>query len=583
MESRAGSVNLDRRALIENAKKTIWLTRPDLRQLCGDDPVRLECWLALYGAREYAVFDTAPRTPPLDVLFQPSPLSHPDVAPALTLFLHSLWQSRPDLQQVFPIETREGQQGFLWWYIFHGIAEYGIGHLVTQEQRDFLSRPDPAVAQEANAPITHLMMALWRRHPDLQKAFPLDSPDARAAFPRWYALHGREVSGLGALFDDLQGRQSEAPVSLAAPPLPFGVNLIGFARGEFGLGEEVRMAAQSLQAVGIPCGIYNVEPGPNVTQNDHSADALISDTLPYSVNLFCMTGIDMATLVARTGSALLDGHYNIGLWPWELPEWPAEWRHAYDLVDEVWAASRYTYEAFVKSCPKPVRHVPSAVTVDATEGAIRSSFGLPEGRFLFVFSFDGLSSIARKNPIACIEAFCKAFPQGDEPVGLVVKAMRPFPTHPAWQALLTRAERDRRIIVISETFSRGRLLDLYRVCDCFVSLHRSEGFGRCIAEAMMLAKPVIVTGYSGNLDYTTRGGAGLVDYRLQILSPGDYPFSEGQHWASPDLEHCAWWMRRMIESLDLRERLAERGKEIVTAACGVLTTGLEYAATIPIL
>ncbi|MBV8436343.1 MAG: glycosyltransferase family 4 protein [Silvibacterium sp.] len=559
--------------LIENAWKTIWLTRPDLRSLCQDDPIQLASWLALYGPREYEVLGTPPFPPPLNVLYQPSPAARTDVGPPLTQFLHYLWQNRPDLQQIFPIDTREGQQGFLWWFFFHGVAEWDIARLVTPEQRDFLNQADPAVQQDADSPITRLMLELWRRHPDLQSAFPLASPEGRAGYQGWYRSHGRSVSGLGPLLDEPAARTTR-PVRTAPQE---GVNLIGFARGEFGIGEDVRMAALSMRAAGIPCTIYNVDPGPQVTQNDRSVDELIGETRPYSTNLFCMTGIDMALLVAKQGPSILEGRRNIGLWPWELPEWPEQWHHAYDLVDELWAASRYTFNAFVKSCPKPVRHVPSAVTVDATDGATRASFELPEDRFLFVFSFDMLASFGRKNPMACIEAFRKAFPRFDEPVGLVVKAMRVVDDHPVWQALLAEAERDNRISIISETLTRGRLLDLYRACDCFVSLHRAEGFGRNLAEAMMLGKPVIATGHSGNLDFTTLSTAALVDYRLTPLTSDDYSFGAGQSWAEPDIGHAAWWMKRLATDGPLCQQLGRQGRIATLVSYSPESVGTSYA------
>ena len=571
---RNSSASLPQSVMIDNAWKTIWQTRPDLRRLCNDDPAELACWLALNGPREYEVLNTVPFPPPFHVLFRLSPLARPDVTPPLTQFLHYLWRSRPDVQQVFPIETREGQQGFVWWYFFHGVAELDIARLVTPEQRDLLNEPDPALPQDTGSPITRLMVELWRRHPDLQTAFPLATSEGRNAYPDWFRLHGDEVAGLGNLVD-----APKAPaIRPAGKPLADGVNLIGFARGELGIGEEVRMAALSLRAAGIPCSIYNVDPGPQVCQNDHSADALITQARPYSTNLFCMPGIDMARLIAQQGSFLLEARRNIGMWPWELPEWPEAWHHAYDLIDELWAASRYTYDAFARSCPKPVRHVPSAVTVDTTEGAGRTSFGLPEGRFLFSFSFDALSSFARKNPMACVKAFKAAFPRGDEPVGLVVKAMRAPSDDPTWQTLLAQAARDRRIHVISETLTKARVLDLYRACDCFVSLHRAEGFGRGIAEAMMLGKPVIVTGYSGNLDFTTLATAALVDYRWAVLTAEDYPFGAGQSWAEPDVEHAAWWMRTLLAKPDIRSRFARLGQISAAQAYSPASVGAEYAA-----
>jgi glycosyltransferase involved in cell wall biosynthesis len=369
-----------------------------------------------------------------------------------------------------------------------------------------------------------------------------------------------------------------APAVRVKRDLEFGVNLVGYARGQFGIGEDVRMAARALQAVGVPCAIHNIDPGPEVCQGERSVDSLITKDLPYAINLFCSTGMEMAQQAALRGSALFDGRRTIGYWPWELPEWPEEWRHTYDLGDEVWASSRYTYEAFSKSSPKPVRHMPMAVAVDETAGFTRRDFGLAEDRFLFAFSFDVLSHHTRKNPLASVRAFREAFPRGDEPVGLVVKAMRASHAPVRWRALEEEARADARITIISETLDRGKLLDLYRACDCFMSLHRSEGFGRNIAEAMMLGKPVIVTGHSGNMDFTTPGTAALVDHHLCRVGKDEYPFGEGLSWAEPDVDHAAWWMRRLVTDRKIGERLAKQGQELTLATYSPEIVGAGYAA-----
>ena len=256
---------------------------------------------------------------------------------------------------------------------------------------------------------------------------------------------------------------------------------------------------------------------------------------------------------------LFRSRYAIGMWPWELPEWPQFWQHAYGFVDEIWAASRFTYDAYCRSAPIPVRHMPMAVTVDATEGAIRSDFGLMGERFLFAFAFDGLSTFARKNPEACINAFQRAFPERNDPVGMVIKGLR-VDGSPAWDRLSAQIGDDPRITIITESLSRGKLLDLYRAIDCFVSLHRSEGFGRNIAEAMLLEKPVIVTAHSGNMDFTGPDTAALVPVRLVQLGKGDYPFGAGQMWAEADVKAAAGFMQRMRTDCAWRQGIAHAGR-----------------------
>ena len=577
-------------------------------------------------------------------LHEPADDALPGVRPTLTRFLKAVWRLRPDVHSAFDLSTPEGQQGFIWWFLTCYAPELGLTRVTTAEQRRIMNEQDPRAPADLFLPFTRHMFEVWSRQPELQRIFPLATPAGRNGFLVWYFSTGLARMGLLELLDEDQCRALSSPVpsapliprilvfiwsldaglrerfgdlghasllpwsrsegrerypilrrlsEMTGPPepkapavhrpaveRPFGVNLIGYARGQFGVGEDVRMAALAMQAAGIPFTIFNIQPGNEVCQGDDSVETLITDRRPYAINLLCATGVETARLAVTEGSALFDGRRTIGYWPWELPEWPEEWRHAYALVDEVWASSRYTYDAYLKSSPKPVRHLPMAVAVEATAGLDRRSFGLPEGRFLFIFSFDVLSSLARKNPLACLRAFRQAFPLGSEPVGLVVKAMRATPDIPVWRTLLEEAGADPRVTIINRTLGRAEVLDLYRACDGFVSLHRAEGFGRGIAETMMLGKPVIVTGHSGNMDFTTSETAALVNHSLRPVAPGDYPFGEGQLWADPDIGHAAWWMRRLFEDRKVREDIARRGRLLVTATYAPKVVGAGYAAVL---
>lgn len=493
----------------------------------------------------------------------------------LTRLMTEIWRRRLDLQQAFPLTTPEGREGLLVWYFAFGLIEMGLVDLLDEAQRRALLSPGPNTGS-----VPRILEMIWGMDPALRERFP---DPAAAPLLAWAGGEGwQRYPILERLFRGEAAprapRTAARPTALPRQGGPFGVNLIGYARGQFGIGEDVRMAARAMQAAGIPFSIYNVEPGREVCQGDTSVDGLISDRLPYPVNMLCMTGFETARLATMEGAALwADGRYTIGYWPWELPEWPREWFHAYVFVDEIWASSRYTFDSYVKSCPKPVRHVPMAVAVDDTEGLERRDFGLPEDRFMFVFAFDVLSSFSRKNPMACVEAFRQAFPNGDEPVGIVVKSMRASAESPAWRGILDEARRDRRITVIGETLSRSAVRDLYRACDCFVSLHRSEGFGRGIAEAMMLGKPVIVTGHSGNMDFTTPGTAALVEHGFRHVVPGEYMCAEGQVWAEPDVKHAAWWMRRLAQDRGLCDRMGRQGQLLTNATYSPAAVGAEYA------
>jgi glycosyltransferase involved in cell wall biosynthesis len=325
---------------------------------------------------------------------------------------------------------------------------------------------------------------------------------------------------------------------------PFGVNLVGYAKGELGIGEDVRMLALALEANGVPFCIVDVELGAHVSQMDRSVERWVSDRPRYPINLFCMTGIEQARYACEQGMEIFRGRYTIGLWPWELPEWPASCRYVFNVTDEIWGISAYTTHAY-RGAPCPVYPMSLPVIAEPVGPETRTDFGLPTEAYLFLFAFDLHSTLARKNPEGVIRAFQQAFPQRRrDPVGLVIKASHTENAKgESWDQLKALVRSDPRIHLIENTLRKPGLLALYRCCDCFVSLHRAEGFGRSIAEALLLGLPVIATGFSGNLDYCREGQVDLVPYGMREVRRQEYFWGEGQHWAEPDLKHAAQSMR----------------------------------------
>ena len=446
-----------------------------------------------------------------------------------------------------PLQTRDGQERFLAWFFAKALVDQRLGAFLTQAQADGLRE---AVSDRAGLP--RIMAFIWEVDEGLRKRFEgLADP----ALMDW--CRGEGARDFPILSHPL--------VAIAAPWQPparaagrRGVNLVGHAFDRSGLGEDVRAAALSLRAAGIPFVLHDSGSAGSIANDDASLSADVASDLPFDVTMFCFTGMSMVTSVLADAEFARRGRFSIGMWPWELPEWPSFWRHAYDHVDEIWAASRFTYDAYSRSAPVPVRHLPMAVVADASDGATRADFGLPADAFLFAFAFDGLSSIGRKNPAACIAAFRAAFPDRDRAVGLVIKGLRTDDA--AWALLRAQAAGDDRIFFVTESLPRGRLLDLYRSVDALISLHRSEGFGRNIAEAMLLEKPVIVTGHSGNMDFTDHATAALVPARLVPLKDGDYPFGDGQTWAEPDVVTAARHMRRMVDDYEWQTNIARAGR-----------------------
>jgi glycosyltransferase involved in cell wall biosynthesis len=182
-------------------------------------------------------------------------------------------------------------------------------------------------------------------------------------------------------------------------------------------------------------------------------------------------------------------------------------------------------------------------------------FGMREGRFYFLCSFDYFSSTARKNPLAVVRAFQSAFLSDAENVGLIIKSVGPTESAPdVTGEIAAAAAADSRICVLDVQMSRDEMLSLIGCADCYVSLHRSEGFGLGMAEAMLMRRPVVGTNYSGNTGFLSDETGFTVAFDMVAVLPGEYPFYEGQFWAEPDQADAVRLMRLVIDDPRERER-----------------------------
>jgi glycosyltransferase involved in cell wall biosynthesis len=360
----------------------------------------------------------------------------------------------------------------------------------------------------------------------------------------------------------VSGDAGKGDLAKAKVQRPMGLNLFGFAFGELGLGEDLRMAVEVCKAAKIPYRVINISPGRDTGQADLAlADELAKGpvSLPYAINVFCMPGFDVANRIfLRYGAKPFESYYNIGWWPWELDVWPKAWQVGFALADEIWSCSEFSDAMYRKSTNKPVTAMPLAASVARTQSHSRAHYGLPAKAYLYLYVFDFNSHVVRKNPQAAIDAFWLAFgkvPSKARPktaVGLVLKVMNTKPNDPAWLAFEKTIASDARIHLISKTLARPEVLGLIESCDAYVSPHRAEGFGRTLAEAMLLGKPVIATNYSGNQFFMNPEVTLPVDYTLEEVKTGEYHFiesSDGARWAKPDTAHMA---KRMQEAYEQR-------------------------------
>jgi glycosyltransferase involved in cell wall biosynthesis len=516
---------------------------------------------------------------------------------AVTNSMYLAWVTRPDLRKLFDINTKGGAESYFVWWLGHGRRELGFASFfLTEDQRGYLDEPAGSVVQDTSVPISRMLMMIWRSRTDLQDAFNLDAGRGREDLVQWWIRYGIEEYSCQSEGDIACGSmqettfekgltvwaglaESEEPVGAAfGSYADGGLNLVGFARGELGIGEDLRMAAASLKANGFPFTVFDAP----IHLCSRSEDRRLRDSLSvkphYKTNLITLPGTETLRILLDHGPGLFADRFTIGAWQWELPFWPQELHDAYRLVQELWAPSDYIARAFRESAPVEVIYMPMAVEIDHVPNLVRADFGLPAAAFIFLFVFDSLSHFARKNPLATICAFQRAFPRIDDNVRLVIKCMNASAEDPGWCEIEKACGPDSRIITINDTFSRDRVVGLINCCDALVSLHRAEGFGRTMAEAMLLGKPVVATNYSGNTDFTNPETAFLVDGKLRPLIEGEYPFWQGQYWMEPDQDHAKEQLRMCRENYDLAHQRAVAGKAWIESRFNPAVVGKRWIA-----
>jgi glycosyltransferase involved in cell wall biosynthesis len=287
-------------------------------------------------------------------------------------------------------------------------------------------------------------------------------------------------------------------------------------------------------------------------------DAANGSVDPFGINIMQVNADATAEAAINLGPSFFAGRYTIGAWMWELPEFPMAWMDRFRYVDEIWAASAFACDAIAQVSPLPVVRMPVPIAAPRPSALPRSHFDLDPSSYVFLFVFDYGSVAERKNPLALVEAFRSAFRVTDNAV-LVLKSSRAA-ADPTAHARLREAVKGLPVRLIDGTLSREELDALFSHADCYVSLHRSEGYGLTLAEAMRAGKPVIATGWSGNVDFMTTANSFLVRHRIVELDRDHPPYRKGTHWAQPDVAHAAELMRHVYENRDDAARVARLGQ-----------------------
>jgi glycosyltransferase involved in cell wall biosynthesis len=405
------------------------------------------------------------------------------------------------------------------------------------------------------------LRAILRTRSDLQGRYPLVPGEDSPAYLEWAATHGIKES------QDARGLVEEGVANALGSRGPDpggrlkrGVNVVGFLTGELGIGESARLMLGALNEAKVPNAAVTVAQN---LMSRTSAPAPSPSRSRFETTLLCVNA-DLTGRVAMAVPGLMRRTYRIGMWYWEVDHFPETQHDGFNHVDEVWVATDFVRRAIETHSPVPVFTVMPPLPQRGPEPTItQSQLGIPE-RDYFLFSFDFLSTAERKNPSELIDAFAAAFRPGEGPL-LVIKSINAHQRPSEAERLRLRAAGEPDVQLIEERLGAAERDALVARCACYVSLHRSEGLGLTIAEAMAWGRPVIATGYSGNLAFMTDENSFLVPWTPTAIPNDAAPYPPGGSWAQPDLDAAARLMRTVVDDTELAARRGARAaRDIAT-------------------
>ena len=446
----------------------------------------------------------------------------------------------------------------------------------SEELGSWLAQP---AADGSDLGLGRYLASVYRSRPDLRFTYPGVPGEDVAAFLGWADRHGRLEAAYSPALIDLALAAEGGAGPPPAPRTPHavrraGVNVVGYLRGELGVGESARLMLGALTAGGIPHATASVD---RHLQSRQGASYVATATgAPYDTTLLCVNADQTPTVTAAIPS-LLERSYRIGMWYWEVEDFPASQHGGFHHVDEVWVATDFVRRAIEPHSPVPVRTItPPLPRPHLVPGRTRAHLGLPD-RPIFLFSFDYLSTVERKNPWGLVDAFEAAFTPGEGPL-LVIKSINAQRRPDQAERLRLRVAGSPDVLLLEDYLDPEDRDALMALCDCYVSLHRSEGLGLTMAEAMAFGKPVIATGYSGNLQFMTEANSFLVPWAPTSIPTGCEPYPPGGTWAEPDLEAAARLMRTVLEDPELAAARGRQGAEDLRVLHSAEVAGRQISA-----
>lgn len=521
---------------------------PEYRLILNDQGVSNESAKAFFSDSDHRKFLRA------DPLYtQPGMVDIP-------LIVGAAYRRRVDVQATFSLASNEGRIGLMDWFLGGGAAEHHIPKPCIAAAESLWASKRALMAQSIVPTVT---ASPGVPAPLLQPPSPTlkerAKAIARATLPPSVRMQIR--SALGRSRPVAPRPDPRASINVEQG-MPFGVGLFGYFMTETGVGEGARNADRALDAADVPHSRHAISTGGVFNDKFGVPEDFDGPVSEFPINLFHINADQTLRLGELVDPQNLNGRYRIGYWAWELSQFPDAWLPALENVDEIWAPSRFVADAVRAKTEKHVLVMPHPVVPQKAD-PLRAEFGLPDDKYLVLTSLDLNSFFSRKNPQATIAAFQQAFPENDG-VRLVIKMHGGNRSFDSERAEIVRwIESDDRIIVIDRVLERSEMDSLQEAADCFISLHRSEGFGLNVAEMMGRGKPVISTAYSGSNEFVRKGSAYPVSFTMAAVGPDQYPFWQGQYWAEPSVRSAAASLRDAYERSKQSLEIADNGRQLI--------------------
>lgn len=410
--------------------------------------------------------------------------------------------------------------------------------------------------------LTPLEVGFWLTREDLRLGKEILDRFSALRLSDWSKTSPEYSSELKRLRVDFRN----ANLAVSTPKLrmhnPYaGVSVLAYANAELGVGEAGRRLFSAIRQTGLPSELVGLTA--HSSRNQHRLFGQLRDFPSFPTVISAVTA-DLAPSVSRRFDLKRNASRHIGYWAWELDEFPTQFMRGIRAVDEIWTISTFVQKAVEAKTDKKVSTVPiSFRTPSAPTSFTREMLGITQDRFAFLTSFDYLSRPKRKNPESTIKAYLSAFQESDG-TSLIVKSINSDQDLEYGAGLRTLASNRTDIVFIDQYFSSAENLALIELADCVVSLHRAEGFGLNLADAMVLGTPVIATNYGGNLDFMSDQSTALVDYDFHEVGEGNWPYDSKSLWAEPSVSHAASLMMKVFTQAGYRENLVGESRKIVS-------------------